>query len=203
MNSEKPWLKNYPGGVPHEIDISHHASLVEIFEESFRRYPNRRALESMGKTLTYRELDRLSKNFASYLQTLGLDPGFRVAIMLPNVTEYLVTMLGALRAGFVVVNVNPLYTSRELEHQLKDSGAAVPVILENFCHIYQQIAAQAPLKKVIVSSLGELLGLKGQFINFFARNIKKLVPQWDFPCIRFKRVLTLGGCAPLPSPILA
>ena len=135
MNSAKPWLKNYPEGVPHEIDLSHYSSLVEIFEESFKRYPNRAVLESMGKTLTYRELDYLSKDFAAYLQTLGLEPSARVAIMFPNVTQYLVSMLGTLRAGFVVVNVNPLYTPRELEHQLKDSGAEVLVILENFCHI--------------------------------------------------------------------
>ena len=192
MNSAKPWLKNYPEGVPHEIDLSHYSSLVEIFEESFKRYPNRIVLESMGKTLTYRELDRLSKDFAAYLQTLGLEPGARVAIMFPNVTEYLVSMLGTLRAGFVVVNVNPLYTPRELEHQLKDSGAEVLVILENFCHIYQQIADQAQLKQVIVSSLGELLGIKGLVINFVARHIKKLVAPWDFSCVRLSEALKLG-----------
>ena len=192
MNSEKPWLKNYPDGVPHEIDLSHYSSLVELFEESFKRYPNRVVLESMGRTLTYRELDHLSKDFASYLQTLGLEPGSRVAIMFPNVMEYLVAMLGTLRAGFVVVNVNPLYTPRELEHQLKDSGSDVLVILENFCHVYQQIADQAPLKKVIVSSLGELLGLKGLVINFVTRNIKKLAPPWVFPCIRFHEALKFG-----------
>ena len=192
MNSAKPWLKNYPEGVPHEIDLSHYSSLVEIFEESFKRYPNRIVLESMGKTLTYRELDRLSKDFAAYLQTQGLEPGARVAIMFPNVTEYLVSMLGTLRAGFVVVNVNPLYTPRELEHQLKDSGAEVLVILENFCHIYQQIADQAQLKQVIVSSLGELLGIKGLVINFVARHIKKLVAPWDFSCVRLSEALKLG-----------
>ncbi len=192
MNSAKPWLKNYPEGVPHEIDLSHYSSLVEIFEESFKRYPNRIVLESMGKTLTYRELDRLSKDFAAYLQTQGLEPGARVAIMFPNVTEYLVSMLGTLRAGFVVVNVNPLYTPRELEHQLKDSGAEALVILENFCHIYQQIADQAQLKQVIVSSLGELLGIKGLVINFVARHIKKLVAPWDFSCVRLNEALKLG-----------
>ena len=200
MNSAKPWLKNYPEGVPHEIDLSHYSSLVEIFEESFKRYPNRIVLESMGKTLTYRELDRLSKDFAAYLQTLGLEPGARVAIMFPNVTEYLVSMLGTLRAGFVVVNVNPLYTPRELEHQLKDSGAEVLVILENFCHIYQQIADQAQLKQVIVSSLGELLGIKGLVINFVARHIKKLVAPWDFSCVRFNETLRLGREHPFSKP---
>ena len=202
MNSEKPWLKNYPEGVPHEIDLSHYSSLVEIFEEAFKRYPNRIFLESMGKMLTYRELDCLSRDFAVYLQTVGLEPGSRVAIMLPNVTEYLVSMLGTLRAGFVVVNVNSLYAPRELEHQLKDSGAAVLVILENFCHTYEQIADQVPLKKVIVSSLGELLGIKGLVINFVARNIKKLVPPWDFPCIRFNEALKFGKERTFSKPII-
>jgi long-chain acyl-CoA synthetase len=154
----------------------------------------------MGKTLTYRELDLLSKDFAAYLQTLGLEPGSRVAIMFPNVTEYLVTMLGTLRAGFVVVNVNPLYTSRELEHQLKDSGADVLVMLENFCHIYQAIAAQVTLKQVIVSSLGELHGIKGLLINLVAHKVKKLVPQWDFPCIRFKETLKVGKAHSFTKP---
>jgi long-chain acyl-CoA synthetase len=192
MNSEKPWLKHYPEGVPHDIDLKKYSSLVDIFEESFRRYPNRHALETMGKPLTYRELDQMSRNFAGYLQTLELEPGSRVAIMFPNVAEYLVAMLGTLRAGLVVVNINPLYTSRELEYQLKDSGASVLVILDNFCHIYQQIESQGALKKVIVSSLGELLSLKGLFINFVARKFKKLVPAWNFPCIKFKESLNLG-----------
>ena len=200
MNSEKPWLKNYPAGVPHEIELTHYQSLVEIFEESFQRYPKRSVLESMGKTLTYRELELLSEDFAAYLQTLGLEPGSRVAIMFPNVTEYLVAMLGTLRAGFVVVNVNPLYTSRELEHQLKDSGAEVLVMLENFCHIYQAIAAQVVLKKVIVSSLGELQGMKGVLINLMVHRVKKLVPPWDFPCIRFKKVLKIGKIRSFTRP---
>ena len=200
MNSTKPWLKNYPEGVPHEIDLSHYSSLVEIFEESFKLYPNRIVLESMGKTFTYRELDHLSKDFAAYLQTLDLEPSARVAIMFPNVPEYLVSMLGTLRAGFVVVNVNPLYTPRELEHQLKDSGAEVLVILENFCHIYQHISDQVQLKQVIVSSLGELLGIKGLVINFVARHIKKLVAPWDFSCVRFNETLRLGREHPFSKP---
>jgi long-chain acyl-CoA synthetase len=154
----------------------------------------------MGKTFTYRELDHLSKDFAAYLQTLDLEPSARVAIMFPNVPEYLVSMLGTLRAGFVVVNVNPLYTPRELEHQLKDSGAEVLVILENFCHIYQHISDQVQLKQVIVSSLGELLGIKGLVINFVARHIKKLVAPWDFSCVRFNETLRLGREHPFSKP---
>jgi long-chain acyl-CoA synthetase len=200
MNSDKPWLKHYPEGVAHEIDLSHYCSLVDVFEESFKRYPNRLVLEIMGKTLTYRELDHLSKNFAAYLQSLGLEPGSRIAIMFPNVAEYLVAMLGTLRAGLVVVNINPLYTARELEYQLKDSGASVLIILENFCHVYQQIEDQVALKKVIVSSLGELHGIKGLFINFVARHIKQLVPPWRFPYSRFKEALNLGKGQPFTKP---
>ena len=202
MNSEKPWLKNYPVGVPHEIDLLHYSSLVDIFEESFKCYPNRIVLETMGKSLTYRELDHLSIHFAGYLQSLGLESGSRVAIMFPNVAEYLVAMLGTLRAGLVVVNINPLYTSRELEYQLKDSGASVLVILENFCHVYQQIGNQVALKKVIVSSLGELHGIKGLFINFVARHMKRLVSPWSFPCIRFKEALNLGKGRSFTKPII-
>ena len=180
-NPSKPWLKNYPEGVPHEVDISSYASLVEMFEESFARFPNRNACEYMGKFFTYRELDHLSKNFAGYLQSLGLEPGSRIAIMLPNVVQFHIALLGALRAGYTVVNVNPLYTPRELEYQLKDSGASVLIILENFAHVYQQVAAHVPLKKVVVTSLGELLGLKGKIVDFVVRKVKKVVPAWSFP----------------------
>ena len=180
-NPRKPWLKNYPEGVPHEVDISSYASLVEMFEESFARFPNRNACEYMGKFFTYRELDHLSKNFAGYLQSLGLEPGSRIAIMLPNVVQFHIALLGALRAGYTVVNVNPLYTPRELEYQLKDSGASVLIILENFAHVYQQVAAHVPLKKVVVTSLGELLGLKGKLVDFVVRKVKKVVPAWSFP----------------------
>jgi long-chain acyl-CoA synthetase len=194
VNPSKPWLKNYPEGVPHDVDISEYESLLDMVEQSFERFPNRRACEYLGKFLTYRELDQHSKHFAAYLQKLGLEPGSRVAIMLPNVMQFQIAMLGILRAGFVVVNVNPLYTSRELEHQLKDSGAAAIIILENFAHVYQQIANNAPLKKVIITSLGEMIGLKGAIVNFVVRNIKKLVPVWDLPGhILFTQALNEGG----------
>lgn len=193
MNSQKPWLNNYLEGVPHEIDLAGHLSIVELLEESFSKYPNRIAIESMGHTIDYRQLDILSKDFAAYLQTLGLEPGARVAIMFPNVPQYLIAMLGTLRAGFTVVNVNPLYTARELEHQLCDSGATVLAILENFAHVYQEIANQVPLKKVIVSSLGEVLGPKGVIVNLVVRHIKKLVPRWNFPCIKFNQALKIGA----------
>ena len=193
MNPQKPWLKNYLEGVPHEIDLAGHISIVELLEASFAKYPHRIAIESMGYSISYRQLDILSKDFAAYLQTLGLDAGARIAIMFPNVPQYLITMVGTLRAGFTVVNINPLYTARELEHQLHDSGASVLAILENFAHVYQEIAHQALVKKVIVSSLGESLGPKGVIVNLVARHIKKLVPKWRFPAIKLNQALKIGS----------
>jgi long-chain acyl-CoA synthetase len=143
--------------------------------------------------MSYRQLDVLSKDFAAYLQTLGLDSGSRIGIMFPNVPQYLIAMLGTLRAGYVVVNINPLYTARELEHQLQDSGASILVMLENFAHIYQDIANQDLVKKVIVSSLGETLGPKGVIVNLIARHIKKLIPHWNFPCVKFNQALKIGA----------
>ena len=192
MNQHKPWLKNYLEGVPFEIDLGECNSIVELIEESFEKYPDRIAMESMGRTTSYRQLDLLSKDFAAYLQTLGLGAGARIAIMFPNVPQYLISMLGTLRAGFAVVNINPLYTARELEHQLQDSGASVLVVLENFAHTYQEIAHLGLVKQVIVSSLGETLGPKGVIINLVARHIKKLVPHWHFPHIKFNQALKIG-----------
>ncbi|CAM3674016.1 AMP-binding protein [Polynucleobacter antarcticus] len=202
INTKSPWLKNYLDGVPAEINLGDYTSLLEIVDESFNQYPDHLALEFMGKSMTYRQLDILSKNFAAYLQTLKLDSGARVAIMFPNVPQYLIAMLGTLRAGYIVVNVNPLYTSRELEHQLRDSGASVLVILENFAHVYQSIADQSILKEVIVGSLGETLGAKGLIVNVVVRHIKKLVPKWNFPHIRFNAALKIGRQHPYVKPEL-
>ena len=193
MSNSKPWLKNYPLDVPQEIGAPSHSSLADFFEECFERYANRQAVESMGKFFTYRQLDSLSQEFASYLHALGLKKGARVALMYPNVIEYVVAMIGTLRAGYTVVNINPLYTARELEAQLQDSGASVLVLMENFANTYQQIAEQVPLKQVIVSSPGELLGLKGHIVNWVARNIKKMVPPWNFDHIKFNDALRIGG----------
>ena len=194
VNPSKPWLKNYPEGVPHDVDISKYDSLLDMFEECFERYPNRRACEYLGKFLTYSELDQHSRHFAAYLQNLGLEPGSRVAIMLPNVMQFQIAILGVLRAGFVVVNVNPLYTARELEYQLKDSGASALIVLENFAHVYQQIATNVPLTKTIVTSMGEMIGVKGAIVNFVVRNVKKLVPAWQLPGhILFTRALSEGS----------
>ena len=192
MSTSKPWIKNYPPGVDPEIGPLAYSSLAEFFDSAFDRFGNRNVAESMGKFFTYHEIDRLSKDFASYLQSLHLEKGARVALMYPNVIEYLVAMIGVLRAGYVVVNINPLYTARELEAQLQDSGASVLVLMENFANIYEQIASVTPLQKVIVSSPGELLGLKGYLVNWVARNIKKLVPKWSIEHIRFKEALSIG-----------
>ena len=202
MNTSKPWLKNYLEGVPHEINLTGRSSIIELIEESFKAYPNQIAIESMGNTMSYRQLDVLSKDFAAYLQTLGLDAGSRIGIMFPNVPQYLIAMLGTLRAGYVVVNINPLYTARELEHQLQDSGASILVMLENFAHIYQDISNQALVKKVIVSSLGETLGPKGVIVNLIARHIKKLIPHWNFPCIKFNQALKIGAGHGFTKPYL-
>jgi len=200
-NPGKPWLQSYPDGVPHTIGELSHASLVEMLEESFAKFPNRNACEYLGKFMTYRELDQESRNFAAYLQTLGLETGSRIAIMLPNVMQFQIAMMGALRAGLVVVNVNPLYTSRELEYQLKDSGASALVILENFAHVYQKIAQKVSVKKVIVTSLGEFIGTKGKVVDFVVRYIKKVVPPWNLPqSIRFKEALKIGASSSYLKP---
>jgi len=202
MSNSKPWLKNYPLDVPQEIGAPSHSSLADFFEECFERYANRQAVESMGKFFTYRQLDSLSQEFAYYLHALGLEKGARVALMYPNVIEYVVAMIGTLRAGYTVVNINPLYTARELEAQLQDSGASVLVLMENFANTYQQIAEQVPLKQVIVSSPGELLGLKGHIVNWVARNIKKMVPPWNFDHVKFKEALRIGGQYPFQKPVI-
>ena len=193
MNVSRPWLKNYPEGVPHELGLLTHSSLSEFIEECLERFASRQLIESMGTFFTYREINRLSKDFASYLQSLQLEKGARVALMYPNVVEYVIAMIGTLRAGYVVVNINPLYTARELEAQLQDSGATVLVMMENFASIYQQIKTPSSIQQVIVSSPGELLGIKGHVINWVARHIKKMIPPWEFPHIQFKKALTIGG----------
>jgi long-chain acyl-CoA synthetase len=203
-NPSKPWLQSYPDGVPHTIGEFSHTSLVEMLEESFTKFPSRNACEYLGQFMTYRELDQQSRNFAAYLQTLGFESGSRIAIMLPNVMQFQIAMMGALRAGLVVVNVNPLYTSRELEYQLKDSGASALIILENFAHVYQKIAQKVSVKKVIVTSLGEFIGTKGKVVDFVVRHIKKVVPPWNLPqSIRFKEALKIGASSPYVKPSIS
>ncbi|MEC5208160.1 long-chain acyl-CoA synthetase [Vogesella perlucida] len=178
---EKIWLKNYQDGVAAEIDINEFKSVSEVFERSAAKFRDRPALACMDKILSYGELDQLSANFASYLQnTLGLGKGSRVAIMMPNLLQYPVAVFGTLRAGCTVVNVNPLYTPRELEHQLKDSGAETIVILENFANVLEQVLPRTPVKNVVIASIGDMLGFpKRLIVNFVVRKVKKMVPPWQ------------------------
>ena len=195
---EKIWLKNYPAGVPAEVDLTAYRSTTQLFDESVNKYRNRRAYICMGATLTFDEVDKLSRNIGAWLQAKGLKKGARVAVMMPNVLQYPVSIFGILRAGFVVVNVNPLYTPRELEHQLKDSGAEVIIILENFVTTLQQVIANTAVKHVIVASMGDLLGLKGVLVNFVVRSVKKMVPAWNLPAaVKFNAVVDQGASMPL------
>jgi len=191
---ERIWLKHYPPGVPADVDVARYRSLTELLEDSFRRYAERDAFVFMDHALRYAELDRLSGAFGAWLQGTGLAPGARVAIMLPNVLQYPVALAGILRAGYVVVNVNPLYTPRELEHQLKDSGTEAIVILENFAATLQQVIERTAVRHVIVTSIGDLLGFpKAAVVNFAVRRIKKLVPAYSLPGhLHFTDVLQAG-----------
>ena len=200
---ERIWLKSYPPGVPAEINPAEYRSLVDMFEQSVRKFGDRPAFHSMGKTITYAELDRLSRDFGAWLQAKGLGKGARVALMMPNCLQYPVAMFGTLRAGCTVVNVNPLYTARELEHQLRDSGAEAMVILENFGAVLQQVRARTPIKHLVVTSLGELLGLKGVIVNLVVRKVKKMVPPFELPgALGLKEALSEGRGKPLNTPAL-
>ncbi len=193
---DKIWLKSYPAGVPAEIDPDEFRSLGDLFEQSVHRFASRTAYICMGKGITYGELDRLSAQFAGYLQgELKLPAGARVALMMPNLLQYPVALFGALRAGYTVVNVNPLYTARELEHQLQDAGADAIVIVENFAHTLEQVRARVPVKHVVVTSLGEMLGFpKSMLVDFVVRRVKKMVPPWRLDgAVRFSDALARGG----------
>lgn len=193
--TDRPWLSAYPPGVPADIDASVYPSLVALMEESFRNYADRVAYSFMGKEVTYRQTDTLSQTFAAYLQGLGLARGDRVAVMMPNVPQYPVAVAAILRAGYVVVNVNPLYTPRELEHQLKDSGSKAIVILENFASTLEQCLAATQVKHIVLCAMGDMLGgLKGALVNYVVRNARKLVPAFNLPgAVRFKDALSQGS----------
>jgi long-chain acyl-CoA synthetase len=191
---EKHWVKSYPEGVPAEIDASAFGSVSELLVESFRKNRDRRAFLCMGKSITYGELDDMSKRLATWFQQKGLKQGARVALMMPNVLQYPIAIAAVLRAGYVVVNVNPLYTPRELEHQLKDSGAEAIVILENFAHTLQAVVKNTAIKHVVVASMGDLMGLKGLIVNLVVRRVKKMVPEWSLPgSTRFNDALSEGA----------
>ncbi|MCC7705470.1 long-chain-fatty-acid--CoA ligase [Janthinobacterium sp. GW460P] len=192
---DKIWLKSYPDSVPAEIDCTQYRSVTHLLEESFQKYADRNAFVCMDKFLTYRELDQLSLQMGAWLQSKGLKTGARVAIMLPNVLQYPVAMAAILRAGYTVVNVNPLYTPRELQHQLVDSGSEAIIVLENFATTVEQVLPHTQVKHVIVASMGDLLGgLKGTIVNFVVRKIQKMVPAFSLPnAISFNKVLAEGA----------
>jgi long-chain acyl-CoA synthetase len=196
---DKVWLKSYPPGVPADIDTKEFPSIGAMFERSVAAFAARDAYVNMGKSLSYAALDRLTRDFAAYCQSvLGLPKGTRIAIMMPNLLQYPVAMYGALRAGYTVVNCNPLYTARELEHQLRDSGAEVILVVENFAHVLQDVIERTPIKHVIVTGLGDLLGgFKGGLVNFAVRHVKKMVPTWQLPqATRFNDALRRGASSP-------
>ena len=198
------WLKSYPPGVPADIDPSAYSSVVSLFEESFSRHRDKKAYVCMDKALTFGEIDSLSTALGAWLQGRGLKRGARVAIMMPNVLQYPVAVAAVLRAGYVAVNVNPLYTARELEHQLQDSGAEAIIILENFATTLQRVIAQTGIKHVVVASMGDLLGFpKGLIVNFVVRTMRKMVPAWSLPGhVKFNDALRAGRGMALAKPQL-
>jgi long-chain acyl-CoA synthetase len=195
---ERFWLESYPAGVPAEVDWQQYSSLVELIEEAFSKFAQRKAYVGFGHEMSFAEVDAMSKRFAAWLQGQGLEKGDRVALMMPNVLQYPVALAGVLRAGLVVVNVNPLYTARELEHQLKDSGAKAIVILENFARTLQQVVGRTEVKTVVLASMGDLLGFpKGKVVNFVVRHLKKMVPAFELANVtRFNEVLARGAKLP-------
>ncbi len=202
MNSERPWLAHYPAGVPAEIDLDEFQSIPAIFETSLLKYRDNAAFSNLGKTITYADLDRLSRDFAAYLLgELKLKKGDRIAIMMPNCLQYPVALLGVLRAGLTVVNTNPMYTARELKHQLVDSGATAIVVLDNFGSVVQGVLAEVPGVLAITTGLGDMLAFpKGGIVNFMLRYVKKMVPDYDIPgAVRFRDALTLGRLHKLPD----
>ncbi|WP_104662722.1 long-chain fatty acid--CoA ligase [Ensifer adhaerens] len=200
----KIWLKSYPPGIAAEIGPLPYKSIGEFFDHAVARYSNRPAFTCMGKTLSFADLNAQSAKIGAWLQSLGLAKGDRVAVMMPNILQNPVIVYGILRAGFTVVNVNPLYTPRELQHQLTDSGAKAIFVLENFAHTVQQVVDKTSVKHVVVATMGDMLGLKGAIVNLVVRRVKKLVPAWSIPGhLSFKDVLAKGGRAKLTKPNVA
>ncbi len=198
----KIWLQHYPAGVSADINADQYPSLVDLMEAAFKKYPERPAYTMMGRSMSFGQLDAESRALAAYFQSLGLDKGDRVALMMPNVMQYPVAVAAVLRAGYVVVNVNPLYTPRELEHQLKDSGAKAIVILENFAATLQQVMQHVPTKHVVLASMGDMLGFaKGAIVNYVVRKVKKLVPEFELPsAVRYKDAVARGRAQSYKAP---
>jgi long-chain acyl-CoA synthetase len=201
---EPIWLKQYPAEVPRDINLSLYPSLVDLLDTSFKKNAAKPAYLMMGKSVSFAQVDEASRAFAAYLQSLGLEKGDRVAIMMPNLFQYPVAVAAVLRAGYVVVNVNPLYTPRELEHQLKDSGAKAIVIIENFASVLQQVIKNVPTKHVILAAMGDMLGLvKGSIVNYVVRKVKKMVPAFELPgAVRFNDALAKGRSLAYKAPKL-
>jgi long-chain acyl-CoA synthetase len=193
-----PWFKNYPAGIPSEVKLYEYESVTEIFEESCKKFGNRVAFENMGATLTFNRVDKLSRDFAAYLQSLGLQKGERIAIQMPNLLQFPIAFIGALKAGLIVVNTNPLYTPREMEHQFKDSGAVAIVTVANFASNLEKIVANTKIRHIIITELGDMLGgLKGQIVNFVVKHVKKMVPRYHLPAaLNFNDVLKKGATLP-------
>lgn len=202
MNSQRPWLASYPAGVPADINVDEYQSIISVLAASLEKFRDRVAFSHMGKSITYAEVDKYSKQFAAFLLgELKLKKGDRVAIMMPNCLQYPIATFGILRAGLTVVNTNPLYTPRELKHQLVDSGASAILVLDNFGNTVQEVLTETPVKHVIATGLGDMLGFpKGALVNFALKHVKKMVPDYDIPgTIRFKNALTLGQMHTLPA----
>ncbi|MCS7036682.1 MAG: AMP-binding protein [Saprospiraceae bacterium] len=191
--AERPWLKLYPKGVPANIDPDVYPRLTDMLDACFKKFRDLPAFIFMGKSITFGEVDRLSNDFAAYLQSRGLEPGDRIALMMPNILQYPIALFGALRAGLIVVNTNPLYTPREMRHQFVDSGAKAILIAENFAHNLEQIIGETPIKTVILTSIGEMLGFKGVIVNFVLRKVKKMVPKYQLAnTVTFSEALRQG-----------
>lgn len=203
MSDNKPWLSNYPSGVPANIDVNAYASLISLFEETFEKYRKKDAFSCMGASITFDQLDKQSKAFGAYLQSRGLEPGDKIALMMPNLLQYPIALFGALRAGIIVVNTNPLYTPREMEHQFMDAGVKAIVITENFCANLQQILSKTQIKTIITTSIGEMLGFfKGGVVNFMVKYVKRMVPKYELPnTVSFNDAVKQGKKFVLNPPV--
>ena len=194
MSDERPWLKNYPKGVPANIDPDAYPNLIALLDDTFKKYPKRPAFSCMGKEMTFEEVDKLSLQFGAYLHSRGLEPGDKLGLMMPNLLQYPIAMFGALRAGIILVNTNPLYTPREMKHQFTDAGVKAVVICENFAYNLEKILPDTEIKTIIVTSIGEMLSFaKGKLVDFMVRNVKKMVPKYNLPnTVTFKEALRQG-----------
>ena len=194
MSEERPWLKNYPNGIPANIDPNAYARVTDLLDETFEKYRKKTAFACMGKSLTFDQIDKMSQQFGAYLQSRGLEAGDKIALMMPNMLQYPIALFGALRAGLIVVNTNPLYTPREMKHQFTDAGVKAVVIAENFAANLEKIIGDTNIKTVILTSVGEMLGFfKGAMVNFVVRNVKRMVPKYNIPnTVTFSDALSNG-----------